>query len=390
MGERPPAEMQQLQRFVEAGGVGGIGRHDRVGAVQSIAELRRLERSLTSPHPVAVAHHGVDLAVVGDHPVGVGQRPRRERVGAEPRVHQRQRAGEPLVPQVGVEVGQLIAGEHALVDERVTRERREVHTGFDLVLDPLAEHEGPPLQIESGQRWLAVRGGHDESAELGHRVGGEAAQAAGIGRHGSPPDDAEALVDHDPLDAVRRSVGCVGGKEGDPRCIGALGGELEVADGPEELVRHLNQHPGAVAHVGLGAGRTAMVEVVEALQATLHHLVTLAAVHVDDEAHTARVVLVRGVVEPLGRGSTVAGETLVRHGHRRGGGGVVSAHALRRFRHGIDVLDSNRRSRRDRRIGWWPAGRETGRHWPVARDILTVEVRASKPGINGCGGEGRR
>ena len=41
--------------------------------------------------------HGVDLAVVGDEPERVGQRPARERVGREPRVDDRERRGDPLV-----------------------------------------------------------------------------------------------------------------------------------------------------------------------------------------------------------------------------------------------------------------------------------------------------
>ncbi len=73
---------------------------------------------LASPHPVAVAHHGVDLAVVGDVAVRVRQRPGRERVGAEPGVHQGQRGGQPTVGQVGEEGLELPRGEHALVDER--------------------------------------------------------------------------------------------------------------------------------------------------------------------------------------------------------------------------------------------------------------------------------
>ena len=47
--------------------------------------------------------HGVDLAVVGDEPVRVRQRPARERVGGEPRVHDGHRGLDPLVGEVGEE-----------------------------------------------------------------------------------------------------------------------------------------------------------------------------------------------------------------------------------------------------------------------------------------------
>ncbi len=77
-----------------------------------------LEQRLASAHPVAVALDRVDLAVVRDEPERVRQRPRRERVRREAAVHEADRAGEPLVGQVGEELTELIGREHALVDER--------------------------------------------------------------------------------------------------------------------------------------------------------------------------------------------------------------------------------------------------------------------------------
>ncbi len=50
------------------------------------------ELGLARAHPVDVAHHGVDLAVVADHAVGVRELPAREGVGGEARVHERHRA----------------------------------------------------------------------------------------------------------------------------------------------------------------------------------------------------------------------------------------------------------------------------------------------------------
>ena len=58
-------------------------------------------------HPVDVAAHGVDLAVVRDVAVGVRQLPGGEGVGAETLVHQAERADQVGVLQLGVEVGDL-------------------------------------------------------------------------------------------------------------------------------------------------------------------------------------------------------------------------------------------------------------------------------------------
>ena len=126
VGERVAAEVQELEHLVEAGGVGAAGRADREGALEAVDEVG-LEQRLAGAHPVLVAHHGVDLAVVGDEPVRVGERPRRERVGGEAAVHERQRRLEPLVAQVGEERRHLVRREHALVDEGAGREAREVH-----------------------------------------------------------------------------------------------------------------------------------------------------------------------------------------------------------------------------------------------------------------------
>ena len=85
------------------------------------------QQCLAGAHPIPVPPQRVDLAVVGQVPVGVGQGPRRERVGREPRVHERQPAVEGRVRQVGEELAELVPGEHALVDEGARRQRRHVH-----------------------------------------------------------------------------------------------------------------------------------------------------------------------------------------------------------------------------------------------------------------------
>ena len=57
--------------------------------------------------------------------------------------------------------------------------------------------------------------------------------------------------------------------------------------------------PGAVAGVGLGAGRAAVVEAAHRGERLVEDRVALAALHVDDEADAAAVVLEARVVETL-------------------------------------------------------------------------------------------
>ncbi len=126
-------EVQQLEHLVEAAGVAALGVDDRVEPVQVAGDRGRLEQRLTRAHPVAVALDRVDLAVVRDVAVWVGQRPARERVGGEPAVDQGERAGEALVVQVGVVLTELRGGEHALVGDgargQAARGRRPPRSG---------------------------------------------------------------------------------------------------------------------------------------------------------------------------------------------------------------------------------------------------------------------
>ena len=83
------------------------------------------------------------------------------------------------------------------------------------------------------------------------------------------------------------------GRQGD-----ALPGHLLA----EELVRDLDQDPGAVAGQRVGAGGAPMGEVLEDLEALLDDGVALLALECGDEADAAGIVLVGGVVQALGLG----------------------------------------------------------------------------------------
>ena len=140
-------------------------------ARSSPRDQRGRHQRLAGAHPVAVALHGVDLAVVGQVAVRVRERPRRERVGGEAAVHQRQRGLDPLVGEVGEELGELGRGEHALVDEGAARQRREVDhlvAGArtvelrELVLAALAHHEEQAVELDAGG---AAGVGDEELAE---------------------------------------------------------------------------------------------------------------------------------------------------------------------------------------------------------------------------------
>ena len=272
--------------------------------------MRAGEHRLAGAHPVLVALHGVDLAVVGDEPVRVGERPRRERVRREPAVHEGESALETLVGEVGEELGELRRRQHPLVDERARRQRGQVRGDVvvELVLDALAHDERLAVELDPGAR-PASASRDDELAEPRHHRPRRHAEAVGMHRHVAPGDDTQAFVVDDALD---RRLGLLGGERLDRQerqPDGVLPGRRQhVAElAAEEAVGHLDEDPGAVTRVGLGPGRPAVVEVGQRRQGRVDELAADDALQMGDEGHTARVVLEAGVVEAMTLGSPAKG-----------------------------------------------------------------------------------
>ena len=76
--------------------------------------------------------------------------------------------------------------------------------------------------------------------------------------------------------------------------------QLEVDDGAQERVRHLDQDPGAVSGFGVGAGSATMLEVLERLDRQADDVVAGLVVQARDDRDAAGVMLVTGVVEAVG------------------------------------------------------------------------------------------
>ena len=170
--QRPAAEVEQFEALVERTGVRAVHVDDREQPLDALARLGRRdqrggEHLLTGAHPVPVALHGVDLAVVRDVAVRVRPRPRRERVGGEPGVHQGEAGLVALVGQVGEERLDLGRGQHALVDDRPGGQGCEVDASPlapGQVLDALAQAEGHPVEDKAA---LTRRARHEQLREMG-------------------------------------------------------------------------------------------------------------------------------------------------------------------------------------------------------------------------------
>ena len=116
-------------------------------------------------------------------------------------MHERQGGLHVRVGQVRVELPQLMRGEHSLVDERATRQRREVDVDF--VLGALAQHEGQSLEVHALGGGLTT--GHEELTEPRHDTARGRAEGCRIGRDEAPAQHAQAFLAGDGLDARHRS-----------------------------------------------------------------------------------------------------------------------------------------------------------------------------------------
>ena len=230
-------------------------------------------------------------------------------------MHQRQRALDALVAEVGKELGELRCGEHALVDERPTAERREVGALLvrQLVLDALAGHEQAAVE---GDPTRPVRVGHEQLLEARHHCTSARAKAVRTDRHVAPPDGDETLVGDDRFDRTLRllRVGGVGGQERQADRVLPQRGQRESGDLAEEAVGHLDQNASAITTVCLGTRCAAVLHVAQRPDAEVDDGTTANAVDVRDEGHAAGIVFEPRVVETRGGrkiGTHVVGSTEV-------------------------------------------------------------------------------
>ena len=155
VGEAVAALHQELERVVEAGGVGLALIGDRPELADVLAEQRRGHARLPRRHPVDIAAQRVDLAVMGDHAVGVGELPGREGVGREALMDERERRREARMMQVGVIVAELIGEEHALVDERAAGQRHGIEADVvtaGLAIDGVGDHLAQDVELALERR----------------------------------------------------------------------------------------------------------------------------------------------------------------------------------------------------------------------------------------------
>jgi hypothetical protein len=305
-------QVQQFEHLVEGGRVGGARRADGQQPLDVAGDGGAGDERLAGGHPVAVAADGVDLAVVRDVAVRVGQRPARERVGGEPAVHQRDGARHAVVAQFRVEAGELVGGEHPLPGHRPRRQRREVHLDAalaGLAFGLLAHAEGDPVEFDAvhglagravGVVGQAVRG-QEHLRDPGHRRQRAGAEVGRVDGNIAPGEYHRTLDEGVLLDDAHGVGGGVrvGGQEREAGGVRTRGWEVYGGDRAAQRVGYADHDAGPVAGVGLGTARAPVVHAAQGGQPVADHVVRRPAGKVCHERHAARVVLVRGVVQAL-------------------------------------------------------------------------------------------
>ena len=307
VGQGTTAQSQKLQTVVKFGRIAAVLQNNRKNLGQVVAKQLGGQHGLPGVHPVLVAAQGINFAVVDDVTVRVGALPAGKGVGAETRVDQTDRRLHARVGQVGVEAGDLARGQHAFVDQGLTRQAGHIEK-FPARHVAVADRVGDlaPDDVQLALKGHVVRqiGAAADKNLADERLtrSGRLAQLAIVGWHIAPAQDGLALGPHDRLKALfaRPALLGVRRQKDHTHPILARPGQLHVgAHRPQKTVRYLHQYPGPVAGVFLTPARSAMVEVLEDGQGLLDELVGCVALDVDNKADTAGVVLKRRVVQAL-------------------------------------------------------------------------------------------
>ena len=248
-----------------------------------------------------------------DEAIGVGQLPRREGVGREPLVDERERRRAERVPQILVEAAHLIAEQKALIDDRARRQRRHVEARQAGQVMLFSKRDQRVLRLFADGEELAFKrvlvravfpATDDELADDRHLLDHSFAEACRVRRHITPADYGLAFLDAEIFKVlhakVARSFILREEAHGDGIVTGCgkrdLGACRPVA---EQRIGDLNEDARAVAQQWVGANGTAMVDVDENFEAAFDGFVRFHAFNIGNKADTARIMFVARVIKTL-------------------------------------------------------------------------------------------
>ena len=288
--------MQHLEHFIKTHRVATAWRANRERPLEPGDEWR-FEQRFAGAHPVAVALHGVDLAVVRDVAIRVRERPRRKRVGAKAAVHEHQGRLHVFIRQIGEEHAQLGGGEHSFIYECARRQRRKVGVQFcgQFVFDAFARHKQQAVELDT---CCPVFGRHQQLGERRHHPARARAEARRLNRHFTPTEcDEPFFVEH--LGNCRFglcSIRCISRQKRQPHSVGTSRWQRNTGNFAQKLVGHLQQNARAIPCFGFGTSGPAVFHAAQGTEPGLHDAMAGHTFHMHHKRHAARVVLEAWVV----------------------------------------------------------------------------------------------
>ena len=306
-GGRPARADQDLEHRIQSPRIRGATRNDRLDILSHIPKGGRSHADLVALHPVDVALQRVDLAVMGEHPEGLGQPPLREGVGAVTLVIDRKGGLEPLIHQIGVEGGDLFGQHHALVDDAAAGQGAQIHPlnpgGIGGFLNPAADDVQLPLKLLLIDVLFTA---DQDLLNLGPRRIGLVAQNARVHRHMPPAINVMAHAQHfgfhdGPATLLRAKVGARQEHLPDRDQLFrvrlmARAAHLVI----EELDRNLHMDPRPVASLAIGIDRAPVPHRLQRVDPVFHDLTAGLAGNRHHKTHAAGRMLILGLVKPIG------------------------------------------------------------------------------------------
>ena len=317
--EAPAGRRGELERLVEGQRIRAVRRQQRTGLDQ--APGRRAGRPGRVGGPpadlLAVGPDRVDLAVVGDRPERLGEPPVGPGVRGVALVEDRVTDDRPG-GQVGIQLGQPLAGHQALVDDRAARRRRHRERGQVRPggpgggLHPAPGEHQPKLEARIGQAGRPLDERLDEARSAGPGLPPEGGR---VGWDGPPRRRRQALFCQCRLDDPTRPGRTGSGPRQEQPDDSGPATETR-GERVEQARLERQEDAGAVARCAVGGERPAMTERAQPGQGERQDPVARPSAGVRDEPDAARVVLVATVVERAASTVGHRADSVLRRAHR--------------------------------------------------------------------------
>ena len=238
------------------------------------------------------------------------QGPGWEGIGRETLVNQGQRRNAARVLQIEIVLTDLIGQQQPLINDRPRRHRRLIKL-LAVLQTERPDGVGRPA-ADDVELALQRIGHHHVRSAADEHLSHHRLQRTHGGRHGHRAVDGNIAPaqNHLPFGADRPFDSFLTGQPG-RRFLGQKDHAHTVIAGTrqrhallghllaQKLVGNLDQYPGTISHQGVGTDRAAMIEIFQDQKSLLDDRMTLFPFDVRHEAHTAGIVFVGRVIQPL-------------------------------------------------------------------------------------------